>query len=112
MVKMARLSGGEVLKRCLLQENIEYVFGVPGDQLYPFLDALYEDDKIKFITTHHESAAAHAADAWARLTGKPGVVAATVGPGAANLIGGVYPAFAEGIPMIIITAQNQTWVLN
>jgi len=106
---MTLITGGEVLKRCLLQEDIRYVFGVPGDQLYPFLDALYEDSRIKFITMHHEAAAAHAADAWARLTGKPGVVAVTAGPGAANVIGGVYPAYAEGIPMIVITAQNQTW---
>jgi len=106
---MARLTGGEVLKRCLVQENVRYVFGVPGDQLYPLLDAIYKDKRIEFITTRHEAAAAHMADAWARVTGEPGVCLGTVGPGAANLIGGVYPAFADSIPMIIITAQNQTW---
>ncbi|MDP8003010.1 MAG: thiamine pyrophosphate-binding protein [Caldisphaera sp.] len=105
---MGRITGGEVIKRLLVNEGIDYVFGVPGDQLYPLLDAFY-DKKIKFITFHHEAAAAHAADGYARITGKPGVVIATVGPGAANLIGGVYPAFAEGIPMVIITAQNQSW---
>lgn len=106
---MARITGGEVLKRCLVQEDVRYVFGVPGDQLYPLLDAIYGDDRIKFITTRHEAAAAHAADAWARLTGKPGVCVGTVGPGAVNLVSGVYPAYADGIPMIVITAQNQTW---
>jgi acetolactate synthase-1/2/3 large subunit len=106
---MARLTGGEVLKRCLVQENVRYVFGVPGDQLYPLLDAIYKDEHIEFITTRHEAAAAHMADAWARVTGEPGVCLGTVGPGAANLIGGVYPAFADSIPMIVITAQNQTW---
>ncbi len=106
---MARLTGGEVLKRCLVQENVRYVFGVPGDQLYPLLDAIYKDKRIEFITTRHEAAAAHMADAWARVTGEPGVCLGTVGPGAVNLIGGVYPAFADSIPMIVITAQNQTW---
>ena len=106
---MARLTGGEVLKRYLVQENVRYVFGVPGDQLYPILDAIYKDERIAFITMRHEAAAAHAADAWARVTGEPGVCLGTVGPGAANLVGGVYPAFAESIPMIVITAQNQAW---
>jgi len=106
---MTRISGGEVLKRCLVQEGVRYVFGVPGDQLYPILDAIYKDKRIGFITMRHEAAAAHAADAWSRATGKLGVCIGTVGPGAANLIGGVYPAFADSIPMIVITAQNQTW---
>jgi len=95
-----KITGGEVIKRFLVNEGVKYVFGVPGDQLYPLLDAFYNDDKIKFITFHHEAAAAHAADGYARVTGKPGVVIATVGPGAANLVGGVYPAYAEGIPII------------
>lgn len=106
---MARLTGGEVLKRCLVQENVRYVFGVPGDQLYPLLDAIFKDKRIEFITTRHEAAAAHMADAWARVTCEPGVCVGTVGPGAANLVGGVYPAYADSIPMIVITAQNQTW---
>lgn len=105
---MAKITGGEVLKRVLEKEGIRYVFGVPGDQLYPFLNALY-DSNIKFVTFHHEANAAHAADGWARVTGELGVVVATVGPGAANLVGGVYPAFAENIPILIITAQNQTF---
>jgi acetolactate synthase-1/2/3 large subunit len=85
---MARITGGEVLKRCLIQEGVRYVFGVPGDQLYPLLDAIYKDKRIEFITMRHEAAAAHAADAWTRATGQPGVCIGTVGPGAANLIGG------------------------
>jgi len=106
---MVRLTGGEILKRYLIQENVRYVFGVPGDQLYPILDAIYKDKRVDFITMRHEAAAAHAADAWARMTGEPGVCLGTVGPGAANLVGGVYPAFADSIPMIVITAQNQAW---
>jgi len=105
---MAKITGGEILKRVLEKEGVEYVFGVPGDQLYPFLNALYTS-KIKFITFHHEANAAHAADGYARVTGKLGVVVGTVGPGAANLVGGVYPAYAENIPVLVITAQNQTF---
>lgn len=105
---MARITGGEVLKRVLEKEGVKYVFGVPGDQLYPFLNAIH-GSSIQFITFHDEAAAAHAADAWARETGEIGVVTGTVGPGAANLVGGVYPAFTENIPMLVITAQNQTF---
>lgn len=108
MFFVVKITGGEILKRVLEKEGVRYVFGVPGDQLYPFLNALY-DSKIKFVTFHHEANAAHAADGWARVTGELGVVVATVGPGAANLVGGVYPAFAENIPILIITAQNQTF---
>ncbi len=105
---MAKITGGEILKRVLEKENVEYVFGVPGDQLYPLLNAIY-NSKLKFITFHHEANAAHAADGFARVTGKLGVVIGTVGPGAANLVGGVYPAYAENIPILVITAQNQTF---
>jgi len=105
---MTRITGGEVIKRVLEKEGVRYVFGVPGDQLYPLLNAIRESS-IEFITFHDEASAAHAADAYARVTGRIGVVIGTVGPGGANLVGGVYPAFAEGIPLLVITAQNQTF---
>ncbi len=105
---MAKITGGELLKRILERYGINFVFGVPGDQLYPFLNALH-DSNIRFITFHDETSAAHAADAYARVTNEIGVVTATVGPGAANLIGGLYPAYSENIPMLVITAQNQTF---
>ncbi len=107
-----KLTGGAVLAECLIQEGVTKVFGVPGDQLYPFLDALCTSDKIDFVMTRHEQAAAHAADAWARTTGEPGVCVGTVGPGAADLVPGVYVAYADSIPMIVITAQNQTWKIH
>ncbi|MFW9769454.1 MAG: thiamine pyrophosphate-binding protein [Candidatus Thorarchaeota archaeon] len=109
---MTMLTGGEVLTKCLLQENVKYVFGVPGDQLYPLLDSIHTSDGIDFVTFRHEQAAAHAADAWARTTGDPGVCLGTVGPGAADLVPGVYPAFADSIPMIVLCAQNQSWRIN
>ncbi|MFW9916002.1 MAG: thiamine pyrophosphate-binding protein [Candidatus Thorarchaeota archaeon] len=107
---MKKLSGGELLIKCLLEEDVKFIFGVPGDQPYPIMDACYEhEDKIRWITFRHEAAAAHAADAYARITGSPGVCLGTVGPGAANLIPGVYAAYADSIPMIVLTAQNQSW---
>jgi acetolactate synthase-1/2/3 large subunit len=109
---MTMLTGGEVITKCLIQENVRYVFGVPGDQLYPLLDSIHTSDGIDFVTVRHEQAAAHAADAWARTTGEPGVCLGTVGPGAADLVPGVYPAFADSIPMIVLCAQNQSWRIN
>ncbi|MFX0090142.1 MAG: thiamine pyrophosphate-binding protein [Candidatus Hodarchaeota archaeon] len=109
---MTQLTGGDVLVNCLIQEKITKVFGIPGDQLYPLLDAIYQNDKIDFVMTRHEQSAAHAADAWARITGSPGVCLGTVGPGAADLIPGVYTAFADSIPMIVVCAQNQSWRIN
>ncbi|UCE11082.1 MAG: thiamine pyrophosphate-binding protein [Candidatus Thorarchaeota archaeon] len=106
---MSMLTGGEVLARCLIEEGVRYVFGVPGDQLYPLLDEIYQQEGIEFITFRHEQAAAHAADAWARTTGNPGVCLGTVGPGAADLVPGVYAAHADSIPMIVLCAQNQSW---
>lgn len=104
------MSGGELVVKCLLKEEVPFIFGVPGDQPYPVLDACYEyEDRIRWITFRHEAAAAHAADAYARITGSPGVCLGTVGPGAANLVPGVYVAYADSIPMIVLTAQNQSW---
>lgn len=109
---MAKLTGGEVLVRTLLKEKVKKVFGIPGDQLYPFLDAIKRTEGIDFIMTRHEQAAAHAADAWARVTGEPGVCLGTVGPGAADLVPGVYVAYADSIPMLVLAAQNQSWRIN
>ncbi len=106
------MSGGEILLEVLLREGVRYVFGIPGDRWLPFLDAIYrygEKRGLQFVMTRHEQAAAHMADAWARETGQPGVCLGVVGPGAADLVPGVYPAWADGIPMIVMTSQNQSW---
>ncbi len=109
---MSQVMGADVLARCLLQEGVEYVFGIPGGQLCPFLDAIRRfgtDAGLQFVMTRHEQAAAHMADAYARVTGKPGVCLGTVGPGAADLVPGVYAAWADSVPLVVLTAQNQTW---
>ncbi|WXG47375.1 MAG: thiamine pyrophosphate-binding protein [Candidatus Atabeyarchaeum deiterrae] len=107
-----KLSGGELLLKCLEQEKVKFVFGIVGGQLLTFVDAIQrlgEDADIKYIGARHEEAAANMADAFARITGIPGVCMGTVGPGAANLIPGLYPAYADSIPVLALTAQNQTW---
>jgi acetolactate synthase-1/2/3 large subunit len=109
---MSEVMGAELLVKCLIQEKVEFIFGIPGDQTCPMLDAIRRlgpEAGLQFIMTRHEQAAAHLADAYARVTGKPGVCTGTVGPGAANLVAGVYPAWADSIPMVILTGQNQTW---
>ncbi len=109
---MSTLMGAELLVQCLLQEEVRFVFGIPGGQLCPILDAIRRlgaDAGLQFVMTRHEQAAAHMADAYARVTGKPGVCIGTVGPGAADLVPGVYAAWADSIPLVVLTAQNQTW---
>jgi len=109
---MARISGAEALVRCLMEEGVRCVFGIPGDQCNPITDAIYRlgrDVGLEFITTRHEQAAAHMADAWARVTGQPGVCLGTVGPGVADLVPGVYTAWADSVPVVVLGAQNQTW---
>ena len=106
------ISGGELLAQCLANEQVQYIFGIIGDQWNSFFDVLARKGDqlgIEFITTRHEAAAAHMADAYARTTGKPGICLGTVGPGAANLVGGVYAAYADSVPLVVLTAQNQTW---
>ena len=102
------MNGGDVLVKCLLQENVKYMFGIPGGQLLTTYDAIYRWGKEQGISTilfRHEQAAAHAADAWARLTNTPGVCFGTVGPGALHLVPGVGAAWADSIPVIAIVPQ-------
>ena len=99
------INGGDVLIKCLLQEKVKYLFVIPGGQFLNMYDAIYRWGKEKGIETvlfRHEVAAAHAADAWARLTNTPGICFGTVGPGAMNLISGVGTAWADNIPLIVI----------
>jgi acetolactate synthase-1/2/3 large subunit len=109
---MTRITGAEALVKCLIEEGVCCVFGIPGDQCNPITDAIYRLGQrvgMRFVTTRHEQAAAHMADAWARVTGQPGVCLGTVGPGVADLVPGVYTAWADSIPIIVLGAQNQTW---
>lgn len=105
---MPLMNGGEVLVRALLKEGVRWVFGIPGGQLCTFTDAIARVGRpngMDFITTHHEAVAAHMADGVSRTSDMVGVCTGTVGPGAANLVAGVYVAHNDGIPMVVITPQ-------
>nr|WP_073152864.1 biosynthetic-type acetolactate synthase large subunit [Seinonella peptonophila] len=101
-------TGSEILLRCLVAEGVDRVFGYPGGAVLPIYDSLY-DGHVKHLLARHEQGAIHAADGYARATGKPGVVIATSGPGATNLVTGIATAMMDSIPLVCITgnvAQN------
>lgn len=102
------LSGGELLIEALKEEGVEYLFGYPGGAVLHIYDALYEQNSVKHILVRHEQGATHAADGYARATGKPGVVLVTSGPGATNAVTGIATAFMDSIPMVILTGQVQS----
>ena len=102
------LSGGEILVEALREEGVEYIFGYPGGAVLHIYDALYEQDAVKHILVRHEQGATHAADGYARATGKPGVVLVTSGPGATNAVTGIATAFMDSIPMVVLSGQVQS----
>ena len=106
-----KMSGAKILIECLKKENVEVIFGYPGGQVLPIFDQLY-DAPIKFVLTRHEQAAAHAADGYARATGKVGVCLATSGPGATNLVTGIATAYMDSIPMVAITGQVKSFLIG
>ena len=106
------LSGGEILVRCLEDEGVEFLFGYPGGAVLHIYDALYQQDAVKHILVRHEQAATHAADGYARATGKPGVVLVTSGPGATNAVTGIATAHMDSIPMVVITGQVPSAVIG
>ena len=100
-----KLKGSEIICESLLREGVEVLFGHPGGAILPFYDALWAYPQLRHILVRHEQSAAHAADGYARMTGKPGVCVATSGPGATNLITGIMGAKADSIPVVAITGQ-------
>ena len=102
---MAELSGADIFVQSLADEGVEFVFGYPGGATLFIYDALYNQDKVKHILTRHEQAATHAADGYARSTGKPGVALVTSGPGATNAITGIATAYMDSIPLVVFTGQ-------
>ncbi|MFD3330859.1 thiamine pyrophosphate-binding protein [Streptomyces sp. NPDC058701] len=102
----------DVLAQHLSEEGIDTVFGIPGGLLYPFFHHVERDSAFNLIVTKHEEAAAFMADGYARASGRPAVAAATAGPGATNLITGVAAAFADGVPMVVLTGQASSFHLG
>ncbi|HEY3298277.1 MAG TPA: biosynthetic-type acetolactate synthase large subunit [Armatimonadota bacterium] len=107
-----KLTGAQALLESLKNEGVEVIFGFPGGQVIPIYDALYDCKGLKHVLVRHEQGAAHAADGYARATGKVGVCLATSGPGATNLVTGIATAYMDSIPMVAITGQVKTTALG
>ncbi|TQV71209.1 acetolactate synthase 3 large subunit [Exilibacterium tricleocarpae] len=105
---MEMLSGGDMVIRALQDEGVEYVFGYPGGAALHIYDAIFRNQAVKHILVRHEQAATHAADGYARATGRVGVVLVTSGPGATNAITGIATAYMDSIPMVVISGQVPT----
>ena len=106
------LTGADILVRCLRDEGVKYIFGYPGGAALHIYDALYKQDEVRHILVRHEQGAAHAADGYARATGKPGVVLVTSGPGVTNTITGIATAHMDSIPMVVISGQVATHLIG
>ena len=100
-----KLKGAEIICESLLREGVDVLFGHPGGAILPLYDALWGYPQLRHVLVRHEQAAAHAADGYARVTGRPGVCLATSGPGATNLVTGIMGAKADSVPMVAITGQ-------
>ena len=109
---MEQLSGGEALIRALHDEGVEFLFGYPGGAVLHIYDALFKQDHVEHILVRHEQAATHAADGYARATGKPGVVLVTSGPGATNAVTGIATAYMDSIPMVVISGQVESRLIG
>ncbi|HEY9059146.1 MAG TPA: biosynthetic-type acetolactate synthase large subunit [Pseudobacteroides sp.] len=108
-----KLTGAQILIECLKEHNVDTIFGFPGGAVLNIYDALYKaKDDIKHVLTSHEQGASHAADGYARATGKVGVCLATSGPGATNLVTGIATAYMDSVPMVAITGQVATSLLG
>lgn len=101
-----QLKGSKIIMECLIEQKVDTIFGYPGGQIMPLYDALYDyTDRINHVLTSHEQGATHAADGYARSTGKVGVCFATSGPGATNTVTGIATAYMDSSPMVVITGQ-------
>ena len=104
-LKIVELSGDDIVTQFLKDEGVEYIFGYPGGAVLHIYDALFRQDAVKHILVRHEQGATHAADGYARSTGKPGVVLVTSGPGATNAVTGIATAYLDSIPLVVLTGQ-------
>ena len=105
---MPEKSGAEILIDTLIEQGVDTIFGYPGGAVLPIYDALFQQKKIKHVLVRHEAGAAHAAEGYARATGKAGVVLVTSGPGATNAVTGIADAFMDSIPLVVLTGQVAT----
>jgi acetolactate synthase-1/2/3 large subunit len=109
---MTKINGAQALVKSLEAEGVEVVFGYPGGVVLPIFDALYDSKQIRTILPRHEQGAVHMADGYARVTGRPGVVQVTSGPGATNTVTGIANAYMDSIPIVVFTGQVATHVIG
>ena len=107
-----KIAGNDILIQSLINEGVEYIFGYPGGAALHIYDSIFNQKEMQHILVRHEQGATHAADGYARATGKPGVVLVTSGPGATNAITGIATAFMDSIPMIVISGQVQSHLIG
>src|ERR1700722_13746633 len=111
-IKPQETTGADIIVRALAAEDIDVVFGYPGGAVLPLYDALFKQNQLRHILVRHEQAAAHAAEAYARSTGKVGVILVTSGPGATNTVTGLTDALLDSIPVVCITGQVATHLIG
>ena len=107
-----KMTGAEIFLECLKREGVKHVFGYPGGVILNIFDLLYDNKDLQLILTRHEQGAVHAADGYARSTGKPGVVLVTSGPGATNTITGIATASMDSIPLVVFSGQVPTMLIG
>jgi acetolactate synthase-1/2/3 large subunit len=106
------LNGAQIFVQCLKEEGVDFVFGYPGGAVLHIYDAIFQDEVLDHILVRHEQAATHAADGYARSTGKPGICLVTSGPGATNAVTGIATAYMDSIPMVVFTGQVPTSLIG
>src|SRR6516162_7379442 len=107
-----QMTGAEMVIRALADQGVEHIFGYPGGAVLPIYDALFHQDKVRHILVRHEQGAVHAAEGYARSTGKVGCVLVTSGPGATNAVTGLTDALMDSIPVVCITGQVPTHLIG
>src|SRR5690349_6020241 len=106
------MTGAQMVLQALADQGVEHIFGYPGGAVLPIYDELYQQDRIKHILVRHEAGAVHAAEGYARSTGKPGVALVTSGPGATNAVTGIADALMDSIPLVVLTGQVGTALIG
>jgi acetolactate synthase-1/2/3 large subunit len=109
---LTKISGAEIVIECLKREGVKYIFGYPGGVVLNLFDHLYDEKDLKLILTRHEQGAVHAADGYARSSGKPGVVLVTSGPGATNTVTGIATASMDSVPLVVMSGQVPTLLIG
>src|SRR5262244_4471342 len=109
---MSEMTGAEMVIAALADQGVEYIFGYPGGAVLPIYDAMFQQDKVQHILVRHEQGAVHAAEGYARSTGKVGTVLVTSGPGATNAVTGLTDALMDSVPLVVLTGQVPTHLIG